>query len=77
MKVKSFDETKEYELLDCPFCGSSPDIRYIGNHHTKKRKIEIYCSKCRIKRTDAAMKFGFVWLEEIAVNQWNQRTVKE
>lgn len=72
--MKTWDGTKEIELLDCPFCGSKPEVRYIGNDYTKKRKIEIVCKgKCRAKQTNAAITQGFLWLEEVAFKLWNQR----
>ena len=42
---------------------------------TKRRMIEIKCPKCRIKRTDAALRYGFDFLEEVAVKAWNQRVL--
>ena len=74
MKFKSWDNTKELTLLNCPFCGTEPEVGHIGNDHTKRREIEIKCPKCRIKRTDAALRYGFDFLEKVAVEAWNQRT---
>lgn len=73
MKYKTWCETKEIELNDCPFCGGEPKVSHIGNDHTKKRKIEIKCSKCRIKRTDAALIHSFSWLEDVSAKNWNQQ----
>lgn len=64
------------ELLDCPFCGSRPDVKRIGNYHTKKRKIQIKCTSCRVERTDATLTETFEWLEEVAAKNWNQRPTK-
>lgn len=41
------------ELKKCPFCGDIPEIIFIGNNHTKSRKVTIKCNKCRIERTNA------------------------
>jgi len=73
MKFKSWDNTKEIELSNCPFCGSEPIIKHIGNDYTKTRSIEIKCPKCRIKRIDAALRYDFSWLEKVAAGNWNQR----
>ncbi len=61
------------KLLSCPFCGSTPVVKHIGNNYTKRRAIEIKCPKCRIKRTDGAIQFGFDWLERTAAENWNKR----
>lgn len=61
------------ELLPCPFCGTNPIVETIGNDYTKSRKITIKCPSCRIQRTDAALRHGFEWLEEVAADQWNSR----
>jgi hypothetical protein len=63
------------KLKPCPFCGSYPKVKHIGNDYTKKRSIEISCPKCRIKRTDNAFRFSFAWLEYAAVRNWNKRTI--
>ena len=73
MKFKTWDNTKEIELLNCPFCGTAPIVKHIGNEHTKKRTIEISCPKCRVKKIDGAIAYGFGWLEDVAVKNWNQR----
>jgi len=63
-------------LLPCPFCGTEPDVEFIGNAHTKSRKVKVRCPKCRIERTDAAIRYGFEWLRGIAEKNWNQRPVE-
>ena len=71
--LTSFDGEREYKLNACPFCGAAPIVNYIGNEKTKKRSIVIKCSGCRIQRKDSAMRYGFEWLEKVAVEHWNQR----
>ena len=61
------------DLLDCPFCGAHPEVKHIGNAYTKSRKITIRCPSCRVERTDATIRFDFVWLERVAEEHWNQR----
>ena len=69
----SWDGEKEIQLLPCPFCGTIPEIRHIGNDYSKKCAIKIKCKKCRIERIDATLKFDFEWLETVAVKNWNER----
>jgi hypothetical protein len=64
------------ELKLCPFCGSKPEIIRTGNEHTKSRKLTIRCPKCRIERTNGAIRQGFDWLENISVEQWNARPLE-
>ena len=73
MKYVSYSGKKDIELLPCPFCGCEPIEKHIGNNHTKIRKIVIKCPQCRCQRTDAALRNGFEWLEEISAMNWNQR----
>lgn len=63
------------DLKPCPFCGSVPEVKCIGNDHSISRKIKVKCSNksCRIERTDATKRRGFNWLEGIAEEGWNLR----
>lgn len=73
MKFERWDKTEEVTLPNCPFCGGDPTVKYIGNEHTRIRKIEVSCTKCRVKRTDATLRFDFRWLEDVAAKNWSQR----
>ena len=74
MKYQSFDNSHEFELDKCPFCGADPTVTYIGNNNTTTRAIKIKCPICRIERTDGAIRYDFEWLENIASMSWNRRT---
>lgn len=60
-------------LSNCPFCDSRPKVKYIGNDHSKSRKIIIKCSDCRATITNGAIAHGFGWLEDVSQGQWNRR----
>ena len=64
-------------LKRCPFCGTYPEVQHIGNDHTKKRSIVVRCPKCRIQRTDSAIRYDFRWLAGVAEKNWNQRALSE
>lgn len=69
---EAWDHTTK-ELYECPFCGGEPEVRHNGNDYLRKKEIVIKCRKCRATRTDAALRHGFDWLEDVAVKAWNQR----
>ena len=73
MTYEEATDSSTMDLLPCPFCGTDPDVRFIGNAHTKSRRIKVRCSGCRIERTDAAIRYGFEWLRTVAEKNWNQR----
>lgn len=79
MKVKNYPQTND-SLLQCPFCGGTPEWHLIGNSYTRSQKIVIRCPKCRIQRTDGILNnhgCSIEWLEEVAVKNWNQRRASE
>ncbi len=60
-------------LLSCPFCGGEPKKTFIGNDHTRSRKVEIKCTKCFTKQVTATLRYGFEQCEEWANEKWNAR----
>ena len=77
MKFKSMYRDEEFELNNCPFCGSEPKIKHIGNELTKTRTIEISCSRCQAVKTEKAIHKSMSWLEDIAVQGWNMNPKKD
>lgn len=77
-QIKYFDNSSDGfvadKMLPCPFCGNDPEILFIGNNYTKSRKVTIKCKKCRVQRTDAALRFDHEWVARNAIEQWNERT---
>ncbi len=66
------------ELKPCPFCGGHDiKVRRMGNDHTKNQKVVISCSSCRFQRTDATIRHGLDWVENIAIMAWNTRAEPE
>jgi hypothetical protein len=62
------------ELKPCPCCGSENiEVKYIGNSHTKSRKVEIKCKSCRLTRADGAIYHDHEWCYETAKRFWNTR----
>ena len=61
------------ELKPCPFCGGEAEKIFIGNEHTKKRSLEIKCTKCRVKRVNSAIHHSHEWLDEVSTKAWNDR----
>ena len=68
--------THNIYFKDCPFCGDSPYVTPRGSIRTKKRAVIVKCKTCRIERTDAALRYGWDWLYNIAAENWNNRVIK-
>lgn len=70
------DNTDDTDFLPCPFCGNPPLVIYKGNDHTAKKSVTVKCPKCRVERTDAALRGRenhWLWLRETALKNWNAR----
>lgn len=67
------NELENDSLLNCPFCGCSPNLVFIGNNRTKSRKVSINCCGCFAKMTNATIRFNHEWLLNISINKWNKR----
>lgn len=80
MEKEYFPNTGESFMADglaaCPICGSEAELLFIGNDHTKSRKVTVKCSEihCRVQRTDAALKQNHEWVARVAIKGWNKRT---
>lgn len=61
------------ELKPCPFCGGAAKKVLIGNDYTKTRKVEIKCTVCPTTQRIAAIRQNHSWLENSAVERWNER----
>ena len=64
-----------YRLKECPFCGSLPEINFIGNNFTKSRKVEITCSdkKCSCRITTAGIHSNHEQVAKWSIDKWNKR----
>jgi len=60
-------------LKPCPCCGSEAKLQFVGNARTKRRSVTIKCTKCRLQRTDAAIRHVEQWVAEVCIEQWNLR----
>lgn len=76
MKIHNYDTELE-ELLPCPFCGAKSIAFLIGNKFMDKIKITIKCPKCLIQRTVGAIRQPIEWLENLAIEKWNNRIKAE
>lgn len=77
LREHDIERAKMAGLLPCPFCGGQPAYRMIGNDHTKKRRVEAYCTECFVSMTTGAIYKGFDWLVETMVDKWNRRVENE
>lgn len=61
-------------LLPCPFCGGEPELKQIGNDHTKRRAVHICCTTLGcVEIRVATLHDGHAWCEGHAVRKWNSR----
>lgn len=63
------------ELLTCPFCGSDPKIKFIGNDYTKTRKVEIKCSNafCSATIIKGGIRANHKQVASWVIEIWNKR----
>lgn len=67
------EQLSKKELLPCPFCGGEAKKTFIGNDFTKKRSVEIKCTKCFTKQVTGAIRNNHDWCDKKGTEQWNQR----
>lgn len=62
-------------MLPCPFCGSEPEMMFIGNNHTKSRKVTIKCTNkmCRAQMTNAGLRSSHRRVAMVSIEAWNNR----
>ena len=60
-------------MLSCPFCGGEPELTFIGNDYSKKRKVEIKCRGCRVTLVNAGIRSGSEQLAKLSIEAWNKR----
>lgn len=61
-------ETKEREMLPCPFCGGEPEIKQTG-----KNKMTVKCKSCLIGVEQSVLRFSLEWLHAKLIENWNKR----
>lgn len=62
------------DLLNCPFCGNSPEIMLRGNEFTNSRSAEIKCRGCGVKMIVGAIRKSLDWANEMVTKKWNLRS---
>jgi len=71
--VAAFDDPFQFELRTCPFCNGKPFMTHIGSESTRLRRVAIQCSDCGVRVINSADTPNFKWLENVTVEQWNER----
>jgi len=74
--ITNSSEFEAEELLACPFCGSDPEIKFIGNDYTKSRKAEIKCTNafCGVIAISAGIRANSEQVGRWVIEKWNIRT---
>lgn len=75
-----YDEAKKLGIKPCQ-CGGPAVIKEIGNARTKKRCVEMECTKCHIKRKQCILNStGILSFEELKsrfIDNWNTRPLEQ
>ena len=66
-------ESNKNKVSNCPFCGSKPVLKIIGNEFTKKRSAQIFCHGCCTKMSVGAIIRSSDWCVEQIIIKWNKR----
>lgn len=64
-------ESKENEMLPCPFCGGEPEIKQTGIN-----QMTVKCRGCLIGIEQGVLRFSFEWLREKLIEKWNKRVAQ-
>jgi hypothetical protein len=60
-------------IISCPFCGGEPQLTFIGNDYSKKRKVEIKCMGCRVTLINDGIRSSSEQLAKWSIEAWNKR----
>lgn len=75
-----YEEAKELGIKPCQ-CGGAAVIKEIGNAHSKKRCVEMTCSKCHMKRKQCILNgrggLSFEALKSGVIKDWNTRPIED
>lgn len=75
-----YEEAKKLGIKPCQ-CGGPAVIKEIGNAHTKKRCVEMECTKCHMKRKQCILNStGILSFEDLkagVINDWNTRPIED
>jgi len=60
-------------LLPCPHCGGEPELKFIGNEHTKSRTAVIKCKDCRATILNSTIHQNSETVANWTITAWNNR----
>lgn len=75
MEIHNYESRNE-ELMNCPFCGEKPVWYLKGNADAvgHKRIVVLHCPACGATQETAVLKLPTKWACTDAIAKWNMRT---